>query len=150
MTRGGDLRRRAVCGLLAACGLLSGCVRQRLSIRSEPPGAQVFLNDRVVGATPYDEPFDWYGWYRVTLIKPDYEDIDDRTLVKAPVYLWIPFDLVTELLPWKVRVQKSLSYTMTPKKALSEPKPPVQGRTIDMDEKPASHVEKSANQGATP
>ena len=60
--------RRAVA---LACALLAGtgCIRQRLIIRSNPAGAQLFINDQTAGNTPYDEPFLWYGWYRLTLLK---------------------------------------------------------------------------------
>jgi len=105
--------------------LTSGCVRQQLTVRSEPPGAEVFLNDARAGITPYVGGFLWYGQYRISLIKEGYERLDDRTLLRAPFYLWIPLDLVMELLPFPIRDTKALSYTLVPKTPLPEPIPPV-------------------------
>ncbi|HIA28532.1 MAG TPA: PEGA domain-containing protein, partial [Planctomycetes bacterium] len=49
--------------LLAATSLLSvtGCVERMMQIRSEPTGAQVFLDGRHIGATPVTVAFDFYG-----------------------------------------------------------------------------------------
>ena len=50
--------RRMVCMLLAACAFSSGCataingVTQRVAVASEPPGAQVYVNDAPAGVTP--------------------------------------------------------------------------------------------------
>ena len=137
MSKGGDgslcsmgLKRRTVppffCLLSAVCCLLvTGCIRRNLTIRSEPPGATVLLNDKQVGTTPYSEGFEWYGWYRVTLLKEDYEQLDDRVLIEAPIYFWIPLDLVMELLPIPIRDEKTLAYQLRPKQELPIPVPPL-------------------------
>ena len=110
------------------CVLTTGCIRQRLIIRSEPPGAALILNDQRVGTTPYSQPFLWYGWYRLTLEKPGYERMDDRVLFRAPIYFWIPLDFVVELLPFPIRDTKELTYHLMPKAALPEPVPPGSSR----------------------
>ena len=114
------------CLLSAVCCLLSvGCVRRQLTIRSEPPGAAIFMNDKRVGVTPHTYDFVWYGWYRVTLEKPGYERLEDRVLIKAPLYLWIPLDFVIEALPVTIRDAKALSYQLVPSTPLYNPTPPV-------------------------
>ena len=112
--------------LSAYCLVLTGSVHRQLMIRSEPPGAQVMINDGMVGVTPYAYRFAWYGWYRITLTKPGYEQLDDRPLIKCPFYLWIPFDLVMELLPFPIRDAKVLSYQLRRQTPLPEPTPPVE------------------------
>jgi len=113
------------CVLLAVgCLLIAGCVRRSLTIRSEPAGAQLLVNDKRLGVTPYAYDFEWYGWYRITLTKEGYERLDDRVLIGAPWYLWIPFDLTMELAPFPIRDTKVLSYQLTPKKLLPEPTAP--------------------------
>ncbi len=112
--------------LTAYCLLLvTGCVRRTLTIRSMPAGAELLVNDKRLGTTPYSYDFTWYGWYRLTLTKPGYERFDDRPLIEAPFYLWIPLDLIMELLPFTVSDAKTLSYTLTPKTPLPELSPPI-------------------------
>ncbi len=105
--------------------LLTGCVHQTLTIRSEPPGARVFLNDKRAGTTPYKQEFLWYGWYRVALMKDGYDRLDDRTLIQAPAYQWIPLDFFAELLPIKFEDTHELSYELVASQPIPEPAPPV-------------------------
>ena len=119
-------RYGVVCSLLSVvCGLLTtGCVHRSLTIRSEPPGAELMVNDTRLGTTPHSYDFLWYGWYRINLSKEGYEQLEDRTLIKAPASLWIPFDLVMELLPFRIRDERELSYTLIPKRPIVGPSPP--------------------------
>jgi hypothetical protein len=102
----------------------AGCVRRQLTIRSEPAGAEVVVNDKVVGVTPHSYDFMWYGSYRITLRKPGYEQLDERVLLKCPPYLWIPFDLVMEMIPVTIRDRQELSYQLRRQTPLPEPTPP--------------------------
>lgn len=52
---------------LAACSLLSGCVERLITVKSNPSGAIVFLNDEEIGRTPATVPFRFYGVYDVRL-----------------------------------------------------------------------------------
>ncbi|MBI4323324.1 MAG: PEGA domain-containing protein [Candidatus Omnitrophica bacterium] len=110
--------------LAVACLLATGCVKRTLVIRSEPPGARVFLNDQRAGTTPYTKEFLWYGWYRVTLIKDGYDRLDDRALIKAPPHQWIPLDFIAELLPVKFEDTHELSYELVASQPIPEPAPP--------------------------
>lgn len=118
------MKPRALSCLAALALLTSGCIRQRLVIKSDPPGAEVILNDQRAGSTPYEALFSWYGWYRVTLIKPGYDQLDDRVLLRTPLKLWLPLDLAMELAPWSVKDTKELAYRLVPAKTLPEPQPP--------------------------
>lgn len=98
--------------LLVAGLLLAGCVRQTLAIRSEPPGARAFVNGRFVGETPVNVPFDWYTNYLIHVDKAGYLPVDDRQAVRAPWYMWIPLDVVTEALPWRVKDERRFTYDL--------------------------------------
>ena len=111
--------------LVALCVLVSGCVRRQLTIRSEPPGATIMVNDEVVGATPYSYDFLWYGWHRISLTKDGFERLDDRVNLTAPPSLWIPFDLAMELLPVTFRDDRQFSYQLAPLQPLPDPTPPM-------------------------
>ena len=63
--------------LLLAVALLltlssTGCVRRRLTVRTQPPGAQVFVDDQEIGTTPCSSSFVYYGTRKITLIKDGY------------------------------------------------------------------------------
>ena len=84
----------------------------------------VYVNDQLKGTSPVTYDFTWYGWYRLILRKDGFERLDDRRLIRAPIYLWIPFDLMMELLPLPVRDTRTWSYVLTPTVALPTPVPP--------------------------
>ena len=102
--------------LLVTCHLLlvTGCVHRSLTIRTDPPGAMVYLNDELKGQTPLTFDFLWYGTHRVIVKKDGFERIEERKTIKAPLYLWIPFDLAMELLPFPIRDAYTWAYTLTP------------------------------------
>ncbi len=102
----------------------TGCVRRSLTIRTNPPDALVYVNDVEKGRSPVTYDFQWYGWHRVLIRKDGYERVEDRKRLRAPVYLWIPFDLVMELLPFKIRDERTWEYTLAPANVVPAPRPP--------------------------
>lgn len=107
------------------CGLWTGgCVHRSLTIRTEPPGALVYVNDQLRGTSPVTYDFEWYGWHRVSVKKDGFERVDEQVLVQAPGHLWIPFDVIMELAPFPVRDAHTLSYTLPPAAPPPLPTPP--------------------------
>ena len=43
------------------CLAALGCVQRRMTIRSNPPGALVYVDDYQVGTTPVSTDFGYYG-----------------------------------------------------------------------------------------
>lgn len=136
------------CLLLASLLLTTGCVHRQLTIRSEPAGATVMVNEQPLGMTPHAYDFLWYGWHRVRLQKEGYEQREERLLLKAPPYLWIPLDLLAELAPFAIRDTREVSYTLKPIEVAPEPQPPF---AVPEDQGPVSQptqpVEDSHGQG---
>ncbi|MBI3319656.1 MAG: PEGA domain-containing protein [Candidatus Omnitrophica bacterium] len=95
-----------------------------MTIRTEPPGAELFVNDQRSGTTPYSAPFLWYGTYHFTMLKPGYERLDKRVPVRAPIYFWIPLDFIMELLPFPIRDDRVFEYVLLPSEPLPVPIPP--------------------------
>jgi hypothetical protein len=101
--------------LLPTCLLLlPGCVEQTLSIDSNPPGALVYLNDQEVGRTPLVRDFKWYGDYDIQVRQEGSQTLQTHQMLAAPVWNWMPFDLVASLLPFTLKDHKTLSYTLKP------------------------------------
>jgi PEGA domain len=111
MARG---RTLAIAGLLAAL-LASGCVDRRMVIHSNVPNAQVFIDDRLVGAAPAYSPFEYYGYYTVTLVHPGYETLSQRVHVGAPWYAYPPFDFFAEVVwPFHIRDTRHYQFDLQP------------------------------------
>ena len=67
--------RLAVCCWQPAwrlCLCSTGCVRRRLTVRTFPAGAQVFVDDQEIGITPCSASFVYYGTRKITVMKDGY------------------------------------------------------------------------------
>jgi hypothetical protein len=80
---------------------LAGCLRRKIRVTSDPPGAVVYLNDRQIGVTPAEAEFTFYGVYDVRLDRPGYEPISVGKTAHAPVWEWPIIDIVFEMIPAK-------------------------------------------------
>ncbi len=78
--------------LLCLSALPIGCVRRTMTVRTEPEGARVLLNDEFVGTSPLTVDFTWYGDYDVTCRKDGYETLHTHHRIKPPWYQVPPFD----------------------------------------------------------
>ncbi len=90
----------------------TGCVERTITIRSEPTGALVYLNDVEVGRTPTTVPFTFYGKYDVRLLKDGYQTLSTWRNANAPVYDWPGIDLFTEMLPGRQKVELVWDFTL--------------------------------------
>ena len=112
--------RAALCaGGILCVGAAAGCVERRITIRTNPSGALVYLNDEEVGRSPLTVPFLWYGDYDVILRKePEplydeskvvvgerrYQTVKTHKRTPKPWYQYPPFDLFAEaLMPFTIR-----------------------------------------------
>jgi hypothetical protein len=90
----------------------TGCVQRKLTVKSNPPGADVYFNEEHRGKTPVDFDFKWYWTHKVELRKEGYQPVVNYETIKAPVYMWMPFDLAMELLPFTIRDSHELAYDL--------------------------------------
>lgn len=93
---------------------LGGCIKRNLHIKSDPPGATAYFNEEEIGETPVDHDFMWYTYHRIRLMKDGYEPVGETVLIKSPSILWIPFDLIFDMLPCDLWDRRELSYTLNP------------------------------------
>ncbi len=106
------MNRTSRVSVAVACLLSGGCVRRVLHVRSDPPGAAVWLNDREVGRTPFDKEFLWYGDYDVVARADGYQTVKTSREVTAPIWQFPPFDLLTDFLP--LRDDETIDLKMVP------------------------------------
>ncbi len=85
-------------GLLLGVLAGPGCrARRTLAVTSDPSGARILLDDRVIGETPMRHEFQHYGVRRICLSKDGYRTRTEFIELKAPWYGRFPIDIVTEV-----------------------------------------------------
>ena len=93
----------------------SGCIYRKLTIKSDPPGATAYFNDAEVGTTPVEFDFMWYhDSHRIRLEKEGYEILEAREAIMCPPRLWVPLDLIAQIMPKRVEDYRELSYELIP------------------------------------
>jgi hypothetical protein len=100
----------------------SGCVRRRLNVRTNPPGALVYVDNQQIGTTPCSVDFTYYGTREIRLIKPGYETLTVNQPIPTPWYQFPPLDFVSEnLVPNKIRDNRTVTYNLAPQLIIPTP-----------------------------
>jgi hypothetical protein len=103
--------------VLVASTLLpaNGCVRRRLNVRTNPPGALVYVDNQQIGTTPCSVDFTYYGTREIRMIKPGYETLTVNQPIPAPWYQIPPLDFVSEnLVPTRIRDNRTVTFDLAP------------------------------------
>lgn len=115
------LARRLVgvwCVVVLAVGT-SGCVQRRLTVRTNPPGAQVYIDDYDIGTTPVSTSFIYYGTRKIRLVKDGYETLTVDQKISAPWYQYFPLDFVSEnVWPGEIRDEQVFDYQLAPQRVV--------------------------------
>jgi hypothetical protein len=107
---------------VAALAVQPGCVRRRLMVRSNPPGATVYVDNQPIGTTPCATAFVYYGTREIRLVKPGYETLTVKQPIPAPWYEIPPVDFASEnLVPSEIQDFRTVTYTMTPQVIVPPP-----------------------------
>lgn len=110
--------------LITLCVLFAaqlGCVQRRLTVRSNPPGALVYIDDVEVGTTPVSIPFTYYGTRTVRLEKDRFKTVEVQQKINAPWYQIPPLDLFAELMsPREIRDEREVKVDMQPLEPTNE------------------------------
>ncbi len=95
--------------------LPTGCVRRRLAVRSNPPGALVFVDNQQIGTTPCSVDFTYYGTREIRLVKPGFETLTVNQPIPTPWYQIPPLDFVSEnVMPNKIEDHRTASFDLQP------------------------------------
>ncbi len=106
-------------GIGLACATnFAGCASKReLFIQSDPSGASVRIDEKLVGRTPYTSHFEAFGTRRVTLYKEGFRPWSQDVELKAPWYAWFPFDFFSEVLfPVGWHYHRDLNVSLEPER----------------------------------
>jgi hypothetical protein len=107
-------RRLAALGV-AAIVVLPGCVERRYTIRTNPPGALVYVNGEELGPSPVSQSYTYYGPREIVLVADGQQTQKIIQPVDAPWYDNVLTDFFTEnLLPFTIRDEREFAYEMTP------------------------------------
>jgi hypothetical protein len=109
--------RFASFGLVIALAVsaIAGCVERRMTIRSNPPGAMVYVDDYEIGTTPVSTSYIYYGTRKIRLVKDGYETLTIYQPMPHPWYEWPGIDFFSEnLWPHEIRDERSFMFQMVP------------------------------------
>ena len=100
--------------LLAAAN--SGCVRRRMTVRTNPPGATVSVDNQVIGTTPAASSFVYYGTREFRVEKDGYRTETIRRRLNPPWYEFPGLDFISETLwPGEIRDERIIDVELVPK-----------------------------------
>ena len=114
------MKKVCICAIATFCVVIlphfcEAAVRRRLTIRSNPPGALVFIDDQEIGVTPVSTSFIYYGTRKIQLIKDGYETVTVLRTFKPPWYQWAGIDFITEnLVRSEFRDERLIEFKLTP------------------------------------
>jgi hypothetical protein len=93
----------------------SGCVKRRYTIRTDPPGALVYVNGEEVGTSPVSRSYTYYGAREVVVVSDGYKT--ERVIQPFDAPWWDNglTDFFTEnLLPVTLRDEREFDYRLVP------------------------------------
>jgi hypothetical protein len=100
---------------LAICACFGGCVERRMLVRTNPPGAMLYVDDYPIGTTPIATNFVYYGVRKIRLVKDGYETLTVMQPIAPPWYEITPLDFVSEnFIPGQIRDVRSLDFQLAP------------------------------------
>ncbi len=104
---------------LTLCALATGCVQRRLTIRTTPPGALVYIGNLEIGKTPCSVSYLWYGVREIKIIKDGYETLTVHQWIGPPWYEIPPIDFVSEnFVPYELRDERTLQFQLIPQRVV--------------------------------
>lgn len=102
------------------CIFLSGCIRKRMTVRSNPPGAMAYIDKQPIGLTPVSTSFTYYGTRNFELVRDGYRPERFLRKISPPWYAIPPLDFFTETLwPFEQRDERIIDVQLTPAPVVS-------------------------------
>ena len=82
-------------------------MERKIKIRTDPPGAAVYLDGRRIGETSQDgtleETFLWYGTRHIVVLRDGYQPVTVAVALRPPLYEIPPLDILAgAIVPWTI------------------------------------------------
>lgn len=107
--------RKVVLATTLLAIISTGCVHRRLTIRSQPSGARVFVDGKDAGFTPTAVDFTYYATREVRLVMPGFETRTRKVSLAPPWYQLPPLDFLSEnFSPGSVTDRREVRFTLEP------------------------------------
>jgi hypothetical protein len=98
----------------------SGCLRRRMTIRTNPPGAQVYVDRQLIGTSPASSSFTYYGTRHIEVVADGYRTEKVLRKLNPPWYQIPPLDFISETLwPGEIRDERIIDITLTPEQSIA-------------------------------
>ena len=89
-------------------------------VRSNPPGASVYVDKQLIGVTPTASFFTYYGTREIEVVADGFRTEKVLRTISPPWYQIPPFDFFSETVwPWEVRDERIVDITLYPEQPLS-------------------------------
>ncbi|MCC9603795.1 PEGA domain-containing protein [Stieleria sp. JC731] len=86
-----------------------------MTVRTNPPGAMVSVDNQVIGSSPAATPFTYYATRDIRIEADGYRTETIRRRFNPPWYQWPGIDFVAETLwPGELRDERIIDVTLTP------------------------------------
>ncbi len=119
-----------------AAGLLSGCVERLVAVRTDPPGATLYVDGEKAGETPCEVRYVWYGTREIALERRGFMSVRESVVLRPPWWQIFPLDFVTDvLLPFTVTDRVELEYVLRPAPASAAEREEALRRAAELREK---------------
>ena len=91
-----------------------------MTVRSNPPGATVYVDDQELGTTPVSTSYTYYGTRKIQLVRDGYETQTVMHKFSKPWYQIPPLDFFFEnVSPREYRDERILDFELEPQKVIS-------------------------------
>lgn len=98
----------------------SGCVRRRLTVRTNPAGASVYVDKQFIGTSPTATPVTYYGTREIEVVRDGYRTEKVLRTFNPPWYQLPPLDFISETLwPKEIRDERIVDISMIPQQVMT-------------------------------
>ncbi len=102
--------------LVSVSFAFAGCIRKRMTVRSNPPGANVYIDKQpIAGQTPVSTNFTYYGTRSIEIVRDGYRTERFLRKFNPPWYAIPPLDFFSETLwPFEKRDERIIDVQLSP------------------------------------
>jgi len=119
-----------------AAALLAGCVERIVAVRTEPPGAVLYVDGEKCGETPCEVRYVWYGTREISLERQGFKTVREMLPLRPPWWQIFPLDFVTDvLLPFTVTDRLEVEYVLERATRTTEERDDMRRRAAELREK---------------